>query len=165
MKTYTCIIRDPSEVIDREYVVASSSALKCAKVLGLQKPDENVFVYAGRRMLSHVKWDKNVGRYVRCEVQNTLSAILPSTQRVIVYDHPYTWIDSPVGFRGYFSDIKTKVISWAEMLALEGPAIASLVEETEVHARSERVTWYTCKYDQYVCWVFLPESWKEVASK
>ena len=163
MKTYTCIIRDPNEVIDREYVVASSSALKCAKVLGLQK-GETVFVYQGRKLLSCVKWDSLVGRYQRLPVANPLSAFIPADQRVIVYDHPYTWIDTPSGFRGYLSEVKTKAITWAEMLALEAPAISSLVDD-EVHARSERVTWYVCKHDQYVCWVFLPESWKEVASK
>lgn len=161
MKTYTCIIRDPETLVDREYTVASTSALKCAKILGLQKPGENVWVYAGRRALSHVRWEPNVGRYVRAEVSNPLTAYLPATQRIIVYDHPYTWIDTPGGFRGTFDDVQVKTITWAELLKLEGPAVASLVEETEVHARSERVTWYSCKYDQYVCWVFVPASWKE----
>ncbi len=163
MKTYTCIIRDPEAPHrDREYTVASSSALKCAKVLGQQKDGENVWVCAGRRMLSHVKWDAKAGRYIRAEVRNPLTAYLPAAQRILVYDHPYTWIDTPGGFRGTFDGIQVKTITWAEMLALEGPAIASLVEETEVHARSEKVTWYTCKYDQYVCWVFVPHSWKGV---
>lgn len=67
MKLYTCVISSDAS-FTREYTVASSSALKCAKVLGRHDSNETISVYQGRRLVSRVKWDAESRRYIRATI-------------------------------------------------------------------------------------------------
>lgn len=67
MKLYTCVINSDASFA-REYTVASSSALKCAKVLGWHDSNETVSVYLGRRLVSRVKWDVESRKYIRTTI-------------------------------------------------------------------------------------------------
>ena len=93
MKKYICSIPRGCGPTPLTCEVSTTSALKCANVLGHASPDEVVLVYGTRGLISAVRWDSQARKYIRTYEIGSLTDLLPGTQRAIVVTDQYAAVE------------------------------------------------------------------------
>ena len=161
MKTYKCTVCSPS-CLDRDYEVATTSALKCAKVLGRAEAGETVTVYHGQRMLSCVKWDSQSGKYIRVQAFNRLCDVLPWGRMAIIADDLYAYrTDIRYANGDCTGGVYRENIQWLDMFKRIGYGLVNLLPEGEAnHRHDEPVTCCHVMLNGKPVQVFLPASWQ-----
>lgn len=166
MKHYTCKISTPSELTDRMIAVSTTSALKCAKVLGRCEPGEVFFVYHGDVMLSCARWDTQAQKYVRVQAFNDIKDLLPGVnQNAILADLGFARrVDMRYVSLDVVGGLKREMITWVEMFRRIGYGLPNLLRNGEPNHNADEPV--LCIYA--VCCngaqvqLYLPDSWKEV---
>lgn len=164
MKTYTCHIYNQHGYIHATHTVTSTSALKCAKVLGLQQEGEVVAVFKDCKMLSSVRWDSHTRRYDRICVLTRLTDLIPGTTRMIIVTEEVEVIGRAWQLAdGEVNSWKRMRTTWEIVAECYAPQVAQAMKNRGEHIDpKEGVTYYTMFISHAYHQIFIPDSWKEV---
>lgn len=166
MKKYICSIRRGCGTTPLTYEVTTTSALKCANVLGHAGPDEVVLVYGPRGLISAVRWDPQARKYVRTYEIGSLTDLLPGTQRAIVVTDQYAAVECLQGWGQRELNTLSRPMRtiWAVVEEFHAADLCARLAEREAHPADEDVTCYSAFIDHHLVEIFIPDSWKEVTA-